>query len=866
MKKLFLMASAVLLIFNVANAQNINITGKVVEASTGLPIVGANVVVQGTTNGTTTDLDGIYKLSVNDGDVVTISFIGYVVKDIAIGKEQTVYDAQLEEDITSLQDLVIVGSRFNARSVNTSPVPIDNISSTDLISTSQLTVDQMLNFKVPAYNATQQTISDATAHFNPADLRGLGPSRTLVLINGKRKNASSLVYINDTPGKGEVGVDMQSIPAAAIQRVEVLRDGASAQYGSDAIAGVINIILKEDVEYTNINVFSGITTEGDGFNFGYDINLGTKLNKNGFLNVTAGYTDQRETNRAPSPGEDLLFGVDSSNPWLQANPDMGMRVGTPNMKKAEAFANVKFDVGDNTEVYAFGGLTQRDGLSYALYRTPYWITDDYGLLTPAGEAYNGFQPTFETDIVDHTIAGGIRGEKNGWNYDISLSNGANSVDYTIGNTINPSLGAQSPTQFQAGGYKYSNTITNIDIGKTFDKLTLGFGTEFRKENFQAISGEEASYINGGAQSFPGLQPQNEIDAVRSNVGAYVDVIFDITEDFLIGGAVRTENYSDFGNNFNYKVNARYKFIEDKIVVRGSYSTGFRAPSLHQIYLSNVQTLVSGGTVSNQGTFNNNSSVLRQLEVETLKQETAQNMSFGFTAQPVTGLSLSADYYIVNVKDRIVYSSSIASSDTTTTVGKILADNDITSLKFFTNAVDTKTTGFDIVAEYLMQVGTGQLNITAAYNNNKTEIVGEIATPQPIADAGVELFDRKEQSRILSSRPNQKLIFGVGYNLNKLTLFLNNTLFGEVTWQHATDPAMDQTFSSKVLTDLNLEYQLTSVIRFTVGVNNLLNVYPDEIDTKGDVVTDLGGRFKYPWEVNQFGFNGTTLSGKLSFVF
>jgi iron complex outermembrane recepter protein len=875
MKKIFLLCSSFLFILNFAIAQNIDITGKVIEESTGLPITGANVVVQGTSNGTTTDLDGIYKLTVKDGDVITISFIGYVVKDIAIGIGQTVYDAQLEEDITSLQDLVIVGSRFNARSVNTSPVPIDNISSTDLISTSQLTVDQMLNFKVPAYNATQQTISDATAHFNPADLRGLGPSRTLVLINGKRKNASSLVFINDTPGKGEVGVDMQSIPAASIQRVEVLRDGASAQYGSDAIAGVINIILKEDIEYTSINVFSGVTTQGDGFNFGYDINLGTKLAKKGFLNITAGYSDQRETNRAPETGKDLLFGnifgdqslLDGTNPWLQANPNMGMRVGTPNMIKAEAFANVKFDIGENTEVYAFGGLTQRDGLSYALYRAPYWITDDFGLLTPPGEAYVGFQPTFETDIVDHTIAAGIKGEKNGWNYDVSLTNGSNSVDYTIGNSINVALGAQSPTLFQAGGYKYSNTITNIDFGKSFENmLTLGFGTEFRKENFQAIAGEEASYIDGGVQSFPGLQPQNEVDAVRYNIGAYLDIALDLTEDFLIGAAVRAENYSDFGNNLNYKINARYKFAEDKFVVRGSYSTGFRAPSLHQIYLSNVQTLVSGGTVSNQGTFNNNSSVLRQLEVETLKQETAQNMSVGFTTRPFDGFSLSADYYNVKVNDRIVYSSSIASSDTLTTVGKILADNNITSLKFFTNAVDTKTTGFDIVADYLMDIGTGSLNITAAYNNNQTEIVGEIATPQPIADAGVELFDRKEQSRILTSRPNQKLIFGVGYNVNKLTLFLNNTLFGEVTWQHATDPANDQTFSSKLITDLNLEYQFTSVVRITVGVNNLLNVYPDVIDTNGDFVTDLGGRFQYPWEVNQFGFNGTTLSGKVSFVF
>lgn len=854
-----------------ASAQNV-LKGIVVEDGTNEPLFGATVTAE-SGEGTTTGADGTFQMSVKSLPVnVTFSYLGFTSKTLEVSSTEYL-NIGLQTGI-DLDDVVVVGSRFLSRTAINSPVAIDNIRADELVSTGKRTFDAMLNYAVPSFNSSQQTISDATAHFDPADLRGLGPSRTLVLINGKRKNPSALVYINDTPGKGEVGVDMKSIPASAIERVEVLRDGASAQYGSDAIAGVINIILKDDYEYTDMNVFSGITTEGDGFNIGYSLNTGVKLGEKGYLNLTTGYSDQKETNRAPATGKDLLFGnifgdetlLNGTDPWLQANPTMGMHVGTPNMKTAEIFFNSSVELDENTELYAFGGLTNRDGKSYALYRTPYWITDDYGLLTEPGETYSGFQPTFETDIFDHTLVVGVKGEKKEWNYDISLASGGNSVDYTVDNSINPALGAQSPTNFNVGGYTFSHAVTNFDIGKQFGKVSLGLGTEVRKENFSARAGEEASYIDGGAQSFPGLQPQNEVNAVRYNFGMYADLNIDLTEDFLIGGTIRSENYSDFGNNMTYKVNSRFKTWDDKLVFRGSYSTGFRAPSLHQIYLSNVQTLVSGGTISNQGTFNNNSSVLRQLEVPKLTDEKAQNISLGVAAKPIDGLTLSFDYYVINVDDRIVYSSSIASDDTTTTVGKILRDNSITSLKFFVNAVSTKTTGMDFVASYNTGLGDGKLKLSAAANLNTTEIVGEVATPAPIKAAGVDLFDRKEQSRIISARPSNKILVGVGYELGKFNVNLNNTMFGEVTWQHATDPAKDQTFSAKWITDLYLSYRFSDKVGFSVAANNLLNVYPDVIDTKGDFVTDLGGRFQYPWEVNQFGFNGTTLSANLNIRF
>jgi len=729
----------------------------------------------------------------------------------------------------------------------------------DLASSGQFSLDKMMHYRLPSFNSTQQTISDATAHFDPADLRGLGPSRTLILVNGKRKNASSLVYINDTPGKGEVGVDMKSIPVGAIDRIEVLRDGASAQYGSDAIAGVINIILKNDVDMTSGNAYTSITQQGDGLIQGFQMTTGASVGNTGKLTVSMAYEDQNETNRAGEPGQDYLFGVNNS--WTQANPNLGMRVGMPNMTTNSVFYNYSNEVNENMEVYSFGGSVYRRGISYALYRTPYWISNTFGLY-PSGE---GFQPTFEVDINDITFGVGVKGTQGKYMYDVSHMVGSNSVNYTVRNSLNTGMGSASPTTFYPGGYSFSNQVTNMDIARRLNsKAFLSLGTEFRTERFQARAGDEASYFGNGAQSFPGLQPQNAVDAMRYNFGMYAGLDYDVSEALLVGITARLENYSDFGQNFSYKASGRYR-INDNVSMRASYSTGFRAPSLHQIHLSNIQTLVSGGTISNQGTFNNESSVVRLLGVESLKAETAQNISAGFTAKVGSHINISADVYSVDVNDRIVYSSSIASSDTTSAVGQILAANQITSLKFFVNAVNTNTQGVDLVGTYQgLGLGTGSLDINLAMNLNQTSIVGNITTPSAIASAGVDIFDRKEQGRILSSRPQTKLIAGLDYNHEKWSLNLTNTYFGSVTWQHAGDPSKDQTFAAKWVTDLSFTYPMSEKCSLSFGINNLLDVYPDVIDPKGDPVTDLGGRFMYPWEVNQFGFNGRIFSASCRF--
>ena len=864
----------------IAFSQRKTISGTIYDDEGGT-LSSVSIIEKGTKNGTVSDLQGNFKLIVNQlPTVLVVSYVGYKTEKVEVSK--SIVEVILQGGI-SIDEVVFVGTRSKPRTAIKSPVPIDNIGVEELARTGQPTVDKMLTYKIPSFNSSNQTVSDATAHFDPADLRGLGPSRTLVLVNGKRKNQSALVYINDTPGKGEVGVDLKSIPQVAIERIEVLRDGASAQYGSDAIAGVINMVLKKNVGITSVDVKSGITTQGDGFYLGADINRGFSLGKNGgFLNLSAGYYGQEKTDRAGEPGEERALGENEKDferinstysDWIRRNPDLGMIVGQPEIKKGHFFANFGIPfANENGKFYGFGGTTYREGTSFALYRPPYTVPDPFNLLHKAGTEYQGFQARFEPKIWDNNATIGVKFKAFDFDVDLSGTYGRNSVEYMVNNSINPSLKADSPTSFDVGGYIFSNLLSNLDISRNFGKFNLAFGAEARRENFIANAGEVASYYMGasndglhnGTVTFPGLRPENEVDEDRISVGAYTDIEWEPTSDFLIGGALRFENFDDFGNNLSWKINSRYLLAEEKVAIRASYSTGFRAPSLHQIYLSNIQTLITTrGGLSNQGTFNNLSPIIRDgLGVPQLTAEISKNISVGITYKPESNISISLDAYDVRVNDRVLFSGAIEDIDTLTIdpVDRILNNFNVESIKFFINAVNTETYGADLVANVKnLELGNSKLEVTLAANLNKTKIKGEIDTPEILANNGYEIFDRKEQSRIISARPRSKILLGLTYDISDFTITLNNTYFGEVTWQHAIDPNKDQTFSGKVITDLNVNYAFTEKISAFLGANNLFNIFPDEIDPKGDVRTNIGGRFRYPWEVNQFGFSGTILN-------
>ncbi len=855
-----------LILFFFALGASAQITGVVLDQS-GEPLIGASVIEKGTFNGTVTGADGSFSLNTSgDNPIIIISYIGYSAQEVTPdGSNLTISLAE----VSSLDEVVVTGTRGKPRTVLSSPVPIDNINAAELKRSGQTSLDQIINYKVPSYNSQNQAISDATAHIDPSELRNLGPSRTLVLINGKRKNQSSQVYLNDTPGRGEVGTDMKSIPASAIERVEVLRDGAAAQYGSDAIAGVINVILKERTD-GEVNANIGITSAGDGLSYGFDVNKGFKIGKNGFINLTGEYTYQDITDRAGEFANEVgdpLFGIplgtsDELDAYFNEFPDLNITYGQPEISRFSGMANFALPYGKG-KFYSNLGATQRTGTSFAFYRTNYWRDTDYGLLTDPNEPYIGYQPTFESDISDVTFTVGNQYLLGSWNSDLSFTYGNNSIDYTVNNSLNRALGENSPTSFNPGGYSFSNALVNLDFSRSVGALSLAFGSEFRQESFVARAGEEASYSPApGTDSFPGLTPDNAVDENRNNIGVYGNVDYDVTKAFLIGGAVRFENYSDFGSNFSWKINSRYLIGEDKGAIRASVSTGFRAPSLHQIFLSNIQTTAGANGLIQEGTFSNVDPLTRDvLGVPQLGAETSLNFTAGATFKLAENISIAADYYNITVNDRVLFSDQISVSNFDgTALGDALAGENVEAIKFFINAVDTRTQGVDIVFN-VNNVNLGanpenRLGLTLAANFNNTELDGEIQAPE--AFGNVSIFGDLPANLLTSSRPNSKVTLGVNAKLSKLNITVNNTLFGSVV-----SPVTGQVFSSKLITDLILGYSFTEKFRANLTINNLFNVFPDRID--GDL-DPFGWRLQYPWRVSQFGFNGTFAKFGLSYDF
>ena len=848
------------------------VSGTVSDAS-GNPIPGVNVVEKGTTNGTASDFDGNYSISVSSNATLVFSYVGYGTVEQAVnGATMNVTLSEGEK----LDEIVLTGNRSKPRTILDSASPIDNISFEELTSGGQNNIEAMLTFKVPSFNAQNQAISDATAHYDPADLRGLGPSRTLVLINGKRKNQSAQVFLNRTPGKGEVGVDLKSIPTAAIERVEILRDGASAQYGSDAIAGVINMVLKKNAEYSTFNVKSGITSQGDGFNFAADYNTSMAFGDGGYVNLTLGYSDQKLTNRAGTPGIADLPDDARQNEidWAKANPDLGMHVGQPDITKSDLFVNMAHPIGDNMELYSFHGLTMRSGRSFAYYRAPYWRRDvaDADFITPS-DNFNGYQPTFETEIDDNINVLGLKFKAGGWDADASITYGKNSVSYTVNNSVNRDYLADngtSPRTFHPGGYSLSNVITNLDFSKVYnDVVSASFGFENKTEYFEAIEGDPLSYYGAGSDSFAGIKPAEAGEWNRDNFAVYAGVDLDLSEALLVSLAGRNENFSDFGSNFSWKAAGRLKLGESG-VFRASHSTGFRAPTLHQRHLTNSQYIIVASSPEPllQGTLANNNAAVEELGVPNLFAETSKNTSFGLTYKHNSNFSASLDFYQINVNDRVLFSSQIGSDadDTTTNpVEQILEDNGVVAVQFFINAGDTKTTGVDFVMNYRnIELGNGTLDASLAANFNKTTIAS-INTPDALAENGYDIFARIEKGLITNARPRSKVILGLDYNCKNWDLGLYNTAFGEVTITSPNGASFDQTLASKIATDISASYNITRNLSLTGIINNLFDVYPDV--TKASTGTaQAGSRFVYSSEVQQLGQLGTVYNVALRYQF
>ena len=862
--------------FSAALAQRSTVSGKVTDKN-GKAVVGVSVIVSGSGTGTQTDNDGNYALSLSNGTyVITVSSIGFAAqsKTITVAGNQTL-DFTIEESLGDLGEVIInVGTRNLQRTRTTTPLPVDVLSSMDLRTTGQPTFDKALQYRVPSFNAVNTPVNDATSLLDPYEIRNMGPSRTLILINGKRKNASSLIYIQTSPGRGEGGADISAIPNEAIKRVEILRDGASAQYGSDAIAGVMNIILKDKGEPGVLSLNTGITRKGDGQMFGLSLNNMSTIGSKGSLNYTVSLSNQSLANRpgtVDAAGEASDFGASLSSvqAFLSAHPDAGNINGQPSTAAAKFLINAGLPLNNNSEFYFNSAYVYKKVNSFANYRTPYWRPTDYGLLTPAGKPYQGYVPTFEGDLNDYNGTLGIRSDFNDWNTDMSFTFGGNKQLYTVANSINRGLGARSPILFKPGGYDFRHLVGNIDATKKVsDKVSVGVGTEFRAERFEIIAGDTASYVSGGADSFPGIQESNAGVSTRFNFGGYLDLGWDITDKFLLNGTIRLEKFSDVGTGrsnygnqssffdkdvrkeqtaFVWKASSRYK-VSEKVIIRASASTGFRAPSLHQINLQIAQaSFVPGQGIQIKGIVNNRSAQAKLLGVPTLKPEKSTNLTFGLGLNPNKNLSITLDYYHIKLKDRIILSSEIDGSGLPPSdpLRQILDNNGIVAVSFFTNGINTLTSGIDFVSAYRnIVLGKGKFNFNLAGNYQfQSELDGglmSVQNPPLIANAGKSVFDFTQEALLLTSRPKYKVIVGGDYYLGKVGINLNNTVFGPTTFrQNGLNPNLKTVFKTKVVTDLGANFKLSSRLNLGINIQNLLNVLPEwefkSLNAAGDAI-------------------------------
>lgn len=865
MNKICFSLLMVLLSFS-AFAQKYTVAGKVLDEK-GEALPGASVIEKGTNNGTTTDGNGIYKLTVSYNQAtLVVSFVGYNRVERAIeGKGTQNFTL---EDATLLNQVTVVGSRNMNRSATDTPAPVDIINIQEITSKQgQLDVNQLLQFAAPSFNSNRQTGSDGADHVDPATLRGLGPDQTLVLINGKRRHQSALVNMFGTRGRGNTGTDLNAIPAAAIERIEVLRDGAAAQYGSDAIAGVINIVLKENVNQLTANANAGIymakyRADGksfDGLNYNANVNYGLKIAKRGFVNMTADYNSRAHTNRADThPEEDIVR----------------REYGDPKVQNMAFYYNGMIPLWRNVQLYSFGGINKRMGDAYAWTRH---ADDDRNIKSIYP---NGFDPIIGSDIDDQAVTGGLKWVWNEWNIDASNTYGFNKFKFSVDNSLNRSLGPQSMTSFKAGGFQLGQNVSNLNISRfyknVFNGLNIAFGGEYRTERYKIFEGDRPSYYNydfryeGGAQGFPGFAPENEVNEKRSNVGAYLDLEADLTKKLLVDIAGRFENYSDFGSTVNGKVGFRYK-LNNQYAIRGSVSTGFRAPSLAQKYFNTKFTNFVNGEAVEVLLANNNSPVTKLLGIPELKQETSENASLGITMTPASGLSVTVDGYYVKVKDRVVLTGQFSDDDKE--IGGLLKSLRVGEAQFFTNALSSTTTyGIDVIVAHSTSLGNGRLSSTLAANFNKMEL-GAINTSSKLKGKEANYFSERERHFVLASAPPSKINLTFDYTVDKLSFMLRGVRFGEISlinWNYdeikneVTNEKYSKTeytdvYRAKVQVDLTVSYKFSKNISASIGGSNILNTYPD-MHTPS--LTETGGA----WDPVQMGSNGAFFFTRLGFKF
>lgn len=851
--------------------------------------------------------------------------------------------------------LIVTGTRRSNRTVAESPVPIDVISAEQLRQTGLTETARVLRDLVPSLNFPQPSITDGTDAIRPATLRGLGPDQTLVLINGKRRHVSALLNINGSVGRGSTAVDLNLIPSSSIGRVEVLRDGAAAQYGSDAIAGVVNFQLNDAreggrfwvnyggyntriagvQEVTGVNGTAGqtptLTPDGvlqlvgngrdlkvtDGEILAVSGNIGLPLGPEGFLNITAEYRDRADTNRAGYDPRRNYSQSGALDPRELTLDRRYHRYGDPETEDLNIVVNMGIPLDENVEFYAFGSYGTRDAESAGFYRR---AADNRNVTAIYPD---GFLPLINTDTKDFSIVGGLEGDFGGWMWDLSMSYGENKTDFRITETLNASLGAASQTEFDAGSIAYSQLMANLGISRELEiggieQMTLSFGAEWRREEYQLGAGELNSYVAGpvrvgannpfitgagatafaapGAQVFPGFQPV--IGGVnvttpnsRENVSLYAELDTDIWDGFNVQAAGRFEDYSDFGSTLNGKLASRLELI-DGFALRGAVSTGFRAPSLQQQFFAAAATNNIGGVLVDAVTLPVNNPVAVALGATPLKAEKSFSWSAGAVFDLIDGLNITVDYYQIDIDDRIVLTDNLsanrdaAGAPTGSNPGRGIAEilnaagfTSISAARFFFNGIDTRTRGFDAIATYRTSLGDlGTLSLTGGYNRNDIDITGRRTSPGSLAQVpGIDLFGRLESLRIERGQPKDRINLGADWEWNWLSATLRANRFGEVFSAGAT-PLNDVLLEPRWITDLEIRIRpqggIAEGIELAFGANNVFDQYPT-VNPTGRTTDPVTGNpanlsvnnYFLPFSsFSPFGFNGRFLYGRLSFAF
>jgi iron complex outermembrane receptor protein len=840
-------------------------------------------------------------------------------------------NAQAADDEV-IEEVVTLGSRVPGRVSSDLPVPVDTLSADEMSATGQTEVGRMLQTLAPSFNFSSSSISDGTDALRPATLRGLGPDQTLVLINGKRRHQASLIHINTSVGRGTAGTDMNAIPAASIKRIEVLRDGAAAQYGSDAIAGVINIILKDDPDEGYFGFSQGEYTEGDGATTNVDFSKGFALGDSGYLNATFNYRDRDYTNRAGLHGSCQFPGcadtndngiVEAGDPREVTAPRDTFRIGDAISQQFATTLNAAFQVGEG-ELYGFVTYSQRENESAAFFRHNGNTGGNAPL--PDGDATipPGFLPKIRSDIQDLSYDFGYRIEfDNDATMDLSYTKGTNTIDYVTGDSLNSSFAntlihttnltsdeirSSVPREANAYGLELSLQTINLDFTQSFGDVFFAMGAQMRTDEYKVIAGDEYSYrdydtVNGvnlypvdcneddaidcvsrsgGIQGFGGIGPQSAVDETRDVFSVYADAEYSFTDNFMVGGAVRYDNYDGFGDTINVKL-ATNIGITDSVSIRGSASTGFRAPSMQQLYFNNLSTQFrlddAGELVAFEvGTFRNDSLLAQAIGIPELKEEESVNFSLGIVADITDNLNLTVDYYAINIDDRIVLSNSLGTG-LTDALDAALALTGAGGGQFFLNGADTETTGIDIIATWGgFQLLGGDFNFTFAANFTDTEVT-DLFTP---VDSGLEtipgeeVFSPVDVSIIEEWQPQDRVSLITAYTNGGWRFNLAFNRYGEYTVSESATST--QTYGAKVLTDINLSYAFNNGIAVNLAGNNIFDVTPDknligqsrtgaiEDGPGGPIIVDSAGVFDFSRRSAPFGFNGAYISAGVSWNF